>query len=423
VKLTVELEPGPRPFKLLDGERHWDGDHWAWKFLRLNPRYRHDVVLAARSEKFGEAWRLPSVDHFLRTPAGTQTDLATLLGEDSRLFVADKILESESRWPVYVEETLGAHLQRAGSRLPLSSVRFREFDAPRDYGIADWLDPKKPELPQRAGQRSWFHWLTDPIWDCGHEAFAPFDHTVGFDHRGRKFADGVRVRPLNERLIGTTTAPVSHGRTWLAFAVNLSLYLPSQLRGAREVADLYRDTLSVQPGFQSFTDAPFGFELLIWSWNRHVRQLPRIDPAVEDLLRSQPDRQPWFVAMIDVRFDLSRQFFELQKQLKAQQQNLRERGRKSILDFWLKRRLVLAELQVLNADGLRSTGEIERALFDAGSTEWQTFWRAQTGELPDVANRGVSQFDAIKRGLPEARAMVEREYGFLVGQSPADLHG
>lgn len=422
MKLSVELEPALYPFKLLDAERAWDGEDWAWKFLRLNPRYRHDVMLAAKAERFGTACRRPSVEHFLRTREGEQIGREALLAEDSRLFMGECVLDSGSAWPAYRSETLGEHLQREKA-LSLSSVRFREFDAARDYGISQWIDPKHATLPPARRQLSWFHWMTEPVWESAHENFIPTEVVVAEAASGTRMIDAIRVRDRHARLSDDWIGVAPRKGTWFAFAVNLSLYLEPQVAEARRLADLYQDTLRHHEAeFQMVTENLPGYEPLVWDWHRQLPTPPKLDTSLKDLQRSRPD-QRWIVVIVDTRLKLATQFNRIEKQLQKSQTFRQRASRKDANDFWLKRHVVLAELQALNIDGLRSAPDIERALFDVDSPQWRRFWAAQLGAVPsNVPRLEKSQLDKVKDSLPEARAMVEMDYGFLVGREPADLH-
>jgi hypothetical protein len=437
VDLTLRLEDPANPFRLSASEQTMTAEDWAWKFLRLNPKYRHDYELA-KQEDLSDAWRHASVQHYLDQSAGKIT-AEYLHALDSRLFVNDKgILDSQTVWPRYVAETLAQHFHRTKqSPVALDSIRFRELDAPRDYGINEWLDPALTSLPKSSSDLSWFHWKLDPIWETAHQNFIPVDFLVSNGAVENKHVDVVRIRALNDmlpvmRVSGTRPAPVETG-TWFAFVISAFTYLKPQLHKVKEIAVLYQQALQHHEGLTvNQGNPPPGFEPLIWNWDRRVRPLGKIDTAMDDLLHSHPTQRQWFTVLFDVRFDLGIQFKEIEKRLHTLQEQFPEyaefklRHRAGNLmqeDFWLKRYAVLAEmLTTASSSGQFPTAmEIERNLFDGGSPDWAEFWTYQLGVPPRGQQNPEARIDMIQKSAAEARHMVEQAYEFLIGRSQKSL--
>lgn len=440
IDLALRLEDTANPFRLSESERSMTAEDWAWKFLRLNPRYRHDYELAKREREFPNAWRHSSAQRYLDRSVDKKIKAEDLHALDSRLFVNGQgILDSQTIWPRYAAETLEQHFHRTTqSPVALDSIRFRELDAPRDYGINEWVDPTRISLPASSSKLSWFHWKLDPIWQSAHQNFMPVDFLATNRAAEVKHVDVVQERRLEDmlpvmRVGGTLPAPPESGR-WFAFVVSAFTYLTPQLHKVKEIAALYQralahhEDLKVQPG-----SALPGFEPLIWNWDREVRRLTKIEMSMCDLLRSHPSRRQWFTVLLDVRFDLDIQFKEIEKRLHALQEQFPEyaqfglrlrAGNLKPEDFWLKRLAILGEmLTTPNSRGRFPTPtQIERNLFEAGSEEWTEFWTHQVGAPPQAPPEPKSHFDIIQKSALDARQMVERGYEFLIGRSQNSLY-
>lgn len=176
-------------FALSEGEKLLGTDDWTWLFLRLNPYYRHDYDLykGAKSEKWislrkkfnpGRTLISPvpmSLPPFVVVTKNQQlvsvaTRPTTLTDDDlacdSRYFCINKVpLSGACDGLLYESISLEKYLEQQAVNISLNEVTLRDFEAPREYGIATWVDPENREL-ERIEKGSWFYLSQEPIWQA-----------------------------------------------------------------------------------------------------------------------------------------------------------------------------------------------------------------------------------------------------------------
>jgi len=167
---TLPLAEGNYPFKLSAEEVTLNGDDWAWLFLRLNPLYRHDYNLCRgihskqwsalqKSYRPGALLFPPQpvsnpplfivVDHGIQRfiPTSIQQLPKQLAGKDSRYFSINKEqLTGKLEGFNYTPITLRDYLMNFEGPIPFGSLALTDFEAPRTFGIATWIDPELPPL-------------------------------------------------------------------------------------------------------------------------------------------------------------------------------------------------------------------------------------------------------------------------------------
>lgn len=142
--------------------------------MRLNPLYRHDYALwqqrQVRWAGMPSRYR-PNGSIASANARAAETALPSeILALDSRYFVVngEPLALVLTEWH-YQPTTLGDYLCQSDN-LDIRTVRIRDFDASRDYGIGAWLDPDTrylPPLPRApaTGRGSWFYHVNEPIWE------------------------------------------------------------------------------------------------------------------------------------------------------------------------------------------------------------------------------------------------------------------
>jgi hypothetical protein len=162
---TLPLAEGNYPFKLFAEEMNLNGDDWAWLFLRLNPLYRHDYNLyrGIHSKQWSalqKSYRpgallfpphpVSNPPHFIVDDHGIQRFIPTsieklpkqLAGKDSRYFSINKEqLTGKLEGFNYTPITLRDYLMKFEGPIPFCSLALTDFEAPRTFGIATWIDP------------------------------------------------------------------------------------------------------------------------------------------------------------------------------------------------------------------------------------------------------------------------------------------
>ncbi|WP_118178392.1 hypothetical protein [Paraburkholderia phosphatilytica] len=450
---SVALDPGPHPFAATEAECRMNGDDWAWRFLRLNPFYRHDCALAKS--------RPALLDELCATGLpGSQAAFDEIKAFDVRYFrLGSMVAGSADDWTEVAPCTLGAYLA-AHPHIEPTEVSLRNLDCARLYGIADWFDPAVEALPALPEGRSWFFGTSAPIVEMGDRfSIAPFarmqrapsgrevcvghEGSVRREERPRRVG---RVERMNERgewivtsenLIDLdVTRPGFAQVSEMLFAVSLDGHLPPQIRAVSEIAHAYRQLLNTQVSARRLPRARIDYRPLVF----------RPDPAVTEpfgemraRLANLADapaliRQNWYLVLVDVAHALPAQFTAIEKRLRECQQRERHAAELAKLvrkpsrqklpgDFWLKRALCALELQLNLApycEGKPLAEErVARAVYDATDPLHRIVWRgeiwgaARPFNGPDAALLN----DASRLG----RRLSARDYAFLVGSCAEEI--
>ncbi|MDP2000217.1 MAG: hypothetical protein Q8K22_11580 [Rhodoferax sp.] len=171
---TLLLVDGNYPFKLSAEEERLSNDDWAWLFLRLNPLYRHDYHLyrGVNSGQWNELRKIyrPGLlifprqtvshpPHFVVSDQGVKKFVPSfieqlpeqLANKDSRYFSVDKEqLTGKLEGLNYTPTTLRDYLATVKGLIPFTSITLTDFEAPRTFGIATWIDPDLLPLVDRS---------------------------------------------------------------------------------------------------------------------------------------------------------------------------------------------------------------------------------------------------------------------------------
>jgi len=393
VRLTLPLLTNGSPFALSEGEAAFSGDQWAWLFLRLNPRYRHDWALFKRTQQLRAGARENDkiVDRLGTVPT-------RLLGLDSRRFSFEqKPLDGGDTLGVkYKACSLKAAIERP--HLDVQRIRWREFESAVDYGIGGWIDPRHVYLPHLGEGENWFYLSVEPIWGSQSSAL-------------RAGAVKWREAPDARRIIVGAEAPVQWGASWpdsqsteLDFLVCLDSDVQSQLRRVCAIATALNGQV----------DPPV---------RRDARALefPRVftPEAAQRALRvnlfASVQKAPsvqglhWRHVVIDFAASLDRQFKALKKALQREKgatpglKSFRQReGRRSSPDGdgdWLKKALATVEyLKVFVEAGLSQNAAIKTLAQEA---------TVNSDLEGDFEGR-------LHQALKVGRALVAGQYRFLI---------
>lgn len=391
MKFTLPLANGNSPFQLTEEDKMRSSDNWAWSFLRLNPYYRHDFNLIKVRPKvqahLDEAKLLISHFRMKKLPAeyssirhtSSLTSLPTELPKtvadlDSRYFMLDgEPLSLQRKQFNFEPETLQRWLTKHGGITGIAQLDVRDIDAPRDYGIATWIDPNIQALEQLPPGESWFHFINEPVWGAGTWALRPsnLQHTHVTAH-GHEIIVGIAPHPVVveritesfgldaetvKQLVPGYPVPPKFGSrrsTELYFLICLDGYIEPQLDAVRPIADklkaLHRQYFPKAVAKGSLPD----FVPIIENPHDPTTQLNGTLKGLFNSLSRAPSRyrSNWRAITIDVAAPMVIQFKILEKRLTEIQKSLtgqlsfplRKRTRGVDGDHWLKKDLCVLEL-------------------------------------------------------------------------------
>ena len=379
---SLPFAPGSYPFALTadDPARTMPGDQWAWRFLRLSPTYRRDYALWVARPFWSTQRPLKTVTELKAELPDSEWQ--ALLSADSRYFTLEgKPLGHAIEWP---------HLQAASLQESLSDlqgheayIKVRDLDAHRLYGIGHWFDPKLVDLPpldQSRGVRSWFHNLTEPVWEgafpsllsrpdawtsidsvrinVGKEpdigVFIPQSGMTYYAQQPVVTADGT----ITSKLVKVTHAPRRPEfatQTEVAILVCLDGNLPVQHRNITKLLESAQE--AIFPG-QTIRGGN-GYEpILVSAEHPRATSFGKLRGDLKDLTEAAPQgRRHWRLAIFDVQFALREQLDWALEKWTAQQIDLSNAGQLSTPlrqragnmhegNFWLKAALCCLEAQI-----------------------------------------------------------------------------
>jgi hypothetical protein len=450
---SVALDAGAHPFALTDAECGMSGDDWAWRFLRLNPFYRHDFALHAK--------RLAWLDRL--RDADTAQWLAAfdeIRHLDARYFrIGSTVPGTVQDGTAVVSCTLDDYLA-AHPDVDLADVAVRPFDSERLYGIADWFDPASDALPALPAGQSWFFDTIEPIVEMG-DRFSTgpeplsligpsgsavrvgLDCGVRREERPRRVG---RVERLNvngewsvtsEDLVDLdATRPGFTRHAEMLVAISLDGHLPPQIRAISKIAHDYRQLLDTRVSGVRAPRAGIEYRPLVFRPDPAVTQpFGEMRARLAGLADEPPFiRQNWYLALIDVAHPLPAQFTAIERRLRECQdrepqaatlaKRMRgQRRRKLTGDFWLKRALCTLELQLNLAaycEGKPLAAEqVAHAVYDAADPLHRIVWRGDTWR----SARRVESVDltSMRDAARLGRHLSARGYGFLAGSHADDM--
>jgi hypothetical protein len=457
--LTLPLVVGERPFRLSEEEAAFNGDDWAWLFLRLNPLYRHDYMLYRGSpdpqwQRLKETIRpgnllCPSRSY------GTAPQLPRAWAAlDSRYFSVEKhplTSESDGVLP-YAAVSLEDYLKSDGDPSLLAKIKVRDFDAPRDYGIGTWVDPKEVRLARLPQGCSWFFYWNEPLWHTNtigiksppaifhvHTDGSQFQvgstQPVAFFNGLTMYRRGEGWQAI-ELLVGTRLPANIHEvpATLFDFLVCLDGYIEPQVNRVRPIAAAIKerhrslDRASVARG-NAIGRMPEIFDP--GSPARADRTLP-ISGHFRDMTRDPSRmRKHWRQVSIDLAGPLKAQLKAAVDALKAEQHELRsdfplaQRSRTRVGtrhgDHWLKQALCAVELHLGAFRNPQGSGFSQEAMARAFyNDEYASYWSLR-GLPPPPPNRQStggkktrdSELGLTRRALSRGHAFVQHWYEFL----------
>jgi hypothetical protein len=471
MKLTCPPVTGAYPFKLTNEEQSRNNDNWAWSFLRLNPYYRHDFDLVrirhGVQSHLDEARRL--ISHFrikqlppgsnpMRTPAydfPLPTSLPDAIADlDSGYFIVDgKPIPPTLHQFVHVPTTLQEWLNNHGGIASIVQLDIREFDAPRDYGIADWIHPDRQSLEVLEAGQSWFHFINEPVWCAGTWALRPSNKPlIHIDSSGQKIIVGTEKRPevtkeitvIQENDPEVTVKRLERGHplplnyhstssTELHFLICLDGNVEPQLAAVRPIADDLK-ALHGQYFHEAIAKGTCSnFVPIIKDPLDLDQQVHGILAGMfKDLTQSRiKSRKNWRAITIDVAAPMVKQFEDLKKQLIEIQDSvsgqltfpLRKRVGRTSGDHWLKRNLSVLELYFYgfdNSDVNSSLLAMTRAFYDECDPLYLAIREETTEQSPKILLSETKALDAdhpklhlIKEALDNAKELSLAGYEFL----------
>lgn len=456
---SLPFAPGSHPFALTadDPARALSGDQWAWRFLRLSPTYRHDYALWVAKP----SW---STKRPLKTVAALKAELPdaewhALLDADSRYFTIDgKPLGNAIEWP---------NLRAAALREALSDVQGREaditvrdLDAPRLHGIGHWFDPAQFDLPplnQLHGVRSWFHNLTEPIWESalpsllprpdawalidsvrvnvGMEpdigVFIPASGMTYYAQHPMVAADGT----ITSKLVKVTQTPQRAEfatQTEVAILVCLDGNLPVQHSNVTKLLQSAQE--AIFPG-QPFKGGD-GYEpILVSAEHPRATRFGKLRGDLKDLTGAAPQgRRHWRLAIFDVQFALREQLDWALEKWTTQQVELSNAGQLSTPlrqragnmhegNFWLKAALCSLEAQInlmarypADSFGRQNLTEIILSLSHPLHQEVRG-----SGIATHQADDDELTKDLINKAVKNGKVLALGQYAQLIGATAEDL--
>ena len=379
---SLPFAQGNYPFALLkdDPARTLSGDQWAWRFLRLSPIYRYDYALWVARPSWSTKRPLKTVPE-LRA-ALPDSEWQALLSTDSRYFTLEgKPLGHAIEWP----NLQSASLQEALSALQgrEADIKVRDLDAARLYGIGHWFDPKLVDLPpldQSRGVRSWFHNLTEPVWEGALPSLLPrpdawttidsirinvgmepdigvFIPSSGMTYYAQQpfvAADGtITSKPV--KVTHAPRRPEFATQTEVAVLVCLDGNLPVQHRNITKLLQSAQE--AIFPG-QIIKGGDEYEPVLVSAEHPRAASFGKLRGDLKDLTEAAPqDRRHWRLAIFDVQFALREQLDWALEKWTAQQIALSNAGQLSTPlrqragnmhedNFWLKAALCSLEAQI-----------------------------------------------------------------------------
>ncbi len=194
LRLTMEVNSGPRCFDLNDQERLMEPDDWAWRFLRLNQKYQ----LAYRQ----------AIDRRL---------LLAMQGKPSERILIHR--PSDLHRMVVIDENI----------------------CRKDFGLSTWLDPETVSLPTLSNGESWFSPLTSVTAEPRFDALKA--EKFGYDVL-HKYLEPESGEEATVQLSGQACSSARSRRTpWMSgsvwFAIDCSIPPEGQINSIRAIAEKF----------------------------------------------------------------------------------------------------------------------------------------------------------------------------------------
>ena len=457
---SLPFATGVYPFALTanDPARALSGDQWAWRFLRLSPKYRHDYALwTARP-----AWLEPLAHKSLATlkaelPAA---DWQALLETDSRYFALDdKPLGHAVEWPSIQTAALGQMLPAETDQE--AKIVVRELDSARLYGIGCWFNPDLldlPALPSSESIRSWFYAMIEPLWESPEHSLLPnpdswvklsegsvnvgmepdigvrlrTDSMIHFESRSVQAADGT----VSSRMVKVVKPAARSGfdfQSELALLICLDGNVSAQMKVAALLlrsaqAELFLTTLAA-PNLPAY-------EAIIFTGSHpRTEKFSKLNTDLRDLTESAPQgRRNWCLALFDVRYDIQGQLEGAAASLKDRQLTLSKAGllattvrhragTKNEKLFWLKAALCCLETQLVLTARYPTETFGRKNLSEAILSPSHPLHIAVRGTSP--ASREPTQIeleaDTIRDAVETGKALVLGQFAYLIGATVDDL--
>ena len=376
---SLSLADGAYPFAISDGER-MSGDQWAWRFLRLNPRYRYDFGLQLKE-------RPTLLGKYTRANVAQKAEIFSeqnFQELDARYFTLHgKTLSDNCTWPELNRVSLSAALKETPNFNPdsdLEMLKVRNLSCSQEFGISYWFDPNDINLPPLGPELSWFFPFTAPTWAIGYRELKLFDPVFEFvnpknlnQERMKKnkislqlFCDGIKeedehdvdvlnkIFDRNNQNVGRrvcvgykelecpknteTDFKTIQQRaqmfdsdfstvTELAFLFNINNYFPPQIENLRRVAESFQRFHRGKGLSKKLPIPPPDFKPLILSLDKTRGR----SNAFKSMILSywgESERMGgnnnFRLILLDVAYSLAGQINQLKKQLETEQRQLKD---------------------------------------------------------------------------------------------------